>query len=74
LFVLLYFASDVFVSVGTTCPFLTFTIPAGSAANVLSPIGITFSAGICAAATTEVADNGTTAPAANQVVANFFFK
>ena len=70
----IYDATAANVTVGTTTPVLTFTIPAGSAANVLSPIGIVFSNGICAAAVTEIADNGTTAPAANQVVANFFYK
>ncbi|MCC6188204.1 MAG: hypothetical protein IT318_04190 [Anaerolineales bacterium] len=70
----LYNATAANVTVGTTTPVMTLTIPAGSAANLLSPIGIVFDTGICAAATTEVADNGTTAPAANQVVANFFYK
>lgn len=73
-YVKLYNETAANVTVGTTTPVLTFAIPAGSAANILSPIGIVFSAGICAAATTEVADAGTTAPAANQVVANFFYK
>lgn len=70
----LYNATAANVTVGTTTPVMTLTLPAGSAANLLSPIGIVFDTGICAAAVTEVADNGTTAPAANQVVANFFYK
>jgi hypothetical protein len=70
----LYNATAANVTVGTTTPVLTFTIPAGSAANVLSPIGLAFDTAICAAAVTEIADAGTTAPAANQVVANFFYK
>jgi hypothetical protein len=70
----LYNATAANVTVGTTTPVMTLTIPAGSAANILSPIGIVFDTAICAAAVTEIADNGTTAPAANQVVANFFYK
>lgn len=58
-------------TVGTTTPILTLPIPAGAAANMVSEIGIAFSTAISAAATT--AFNGTGAPAANQVIANFLF-
>jgi hypothetical protein len=69
----LYNATAANVTVGTTTPVMTLTIPAGAAANVLNPMGIAFGTAITAAAVTEIADNGTTAPAANQVVANFFY-
>ena len=69
----LYNATTANVTVGTTTPVMTLTIPAGAAANVLNPMGIAFDTAITAAAVTEIADNGTTAPAANQVVANFFY-
>jgi hypothetical protein len=69
----LYNATTANVTVGTTTPVMTLTIPAGAAANAFSEIGIAFGTAITAAAVTEIADNGTTAPAANQVVANFFY-
>ena len=72
-YVKLYNDTAANVVVGTTTPKLTLAIPAGSAANVFTDMGIAFSAGICAAATTGVATADTTAPAANQVVANFYY-
>ena len=72
-YVKLYNDTAANVVVGTTVPVMTFGVPAGSAANILSPMGIAFSAGICAAATTVPTTADTTAPAANQVVANFFY-
>jgi hypothetical protein len=66
-------ATAAHVTVGTTTPVLTIPVPAGSAANVFTPIGIAFSTAISIAATTGVADNDTTGPAANQVVANVFY-
>jgi hypothetical protein len=73
-YVKFYNATAANVTVGTTTPVLTIPVPAGSAANVEYTNGITFSTAMCIAATTEVADNGTTAPAANQVVANVFYQ
>jgi hypothetical protein len=72
-YVKLYNDTAANVVVGTTVPVMTFGVPAGSAANVFSDIGIAFSAGICAAATTVATTADTTAPAANQVVANFLY-
>lgn len=72
-YVKLYDASVATVVVGTTTPVMTIPVPPGSAANVVSPIGIAFATAITIAATTGVADNDTTAPAANQVVANIFY-
>jgi hypothetical protein len=60
--------------VGTTVPLMTVPIPAGAAANVEFTNGIRFSTALCIAATTGVADADTGAPAANQVIANVFFK
>lgn len=73
-YVKVYNATTATVVVGTTVPDLTIPVPAGSAANVEYTNGIAFSTAITAAATTLVADNDATAPAANQVIANFFFK
>jgi hypothetical protein len=72
-YVKLYNATAANVVVGTTVPVMTLGIPAGSAANVFTEVGIAFSTAICAAATTVATTADTTAPAANQVVANFFF-
>jgi hypothetical protein len=72
-YVKLYNAPAASVTVGTTVPVLTLGIPAGSGSNVFTEKGIAFSSGICAAATTVVTTADQTAPAANQVIANFFF-
>lgn len=61
-------------TVGTDVPLVTIPLPAASAANVYLGPGIAFSAGIGIAATQLVADADTTAPAANDVVANILYK
>src|SRR5207302_47977 len=43
----------------TATPKLTIAVPANSAANVLAPAGVDFTAGISARASTGVADHGT---------------
>lgn len=53
---------------------LTIAIPAGAAANVELANGIPFSSGIGWTATGAVGDTDTTAPAANDVVANLLYK
>lgn len=73
-YVKLYNATAAVVEVGTTVPVMTLGIPAGSGANVFTPHGIAFSTAICAAATTVATTADATAPAANQVVANFLYK
>jgi hypothetical protein len=55
-------------------PQLTIPLPANSAANVLAPAGIDFTAGIGLRGTTGIADNDTGAPTANDIVANLFYK
>lgn len=61
-FVHFYNTASASVTVGTTNPLFTIAIPAGSAANLALPYGITFSnAGWACAATTTAAGN--TAPA-----------
>jgi hypothetical protein len=72
-YVKFYNATAANVTVGTTTPVLTIPVPAGAAANVFSSIGVAFGTAITVAATTAVADNDTTAPAANQVVGNVFY-
>lgn len=72
-YVKLYNATTGTVTVGSTAADLTIPIPAGSAANVFNIHGIAFSTAITAAATTGVATADSTAPAANQVVSNFFY-
>ena len=59
------------VTVGTTNPQMSFAIPAGSAANMISDIGFTFSTAMSCAATTTA--GGNTAPATG-VSALFFYK
>jgi hypothetical protein len=60
-------------TVGTDVPVLVLAIPAGSAANVFTDIGIPFGTGIATAITTGAADADTGAVAANQVVSNLFY-
>jgi hypothetical protein len=60
--------------VGTTTPVQTILIPPASAANVAFFPGITFVNGIGVGATVNVADSDTTAPSANDVIANFYYK
>lgn len=73
-YVKFYNATAANVTVGTTTPALTIPIPAGGASNIEFSHGIPFSTAISIAATTVVADNDATAPAANQVVANILYK
>jgi len=54
-------------------PVLTLRLAAGASYSLDLGPGISFAAGIGIRATTELADNGTTAPGANEVVANIFF-
>jgi hypothetical protein len=64
-------------TVGTDVPVLTIIIPgntAGAGANLESTNGLLFSTGISFAITTGVADNDATAVAANELVANLWFK
>lgn len=62
------------VSVGSTTPVMTLPLPPTSAGHVEFTNGIPFSAAICAAATTGLADNDTGAPSANDVILNVFYK
>jgi hypothetical protein len=55
-------------------PLITLGIPGGSAANVLSESGIDFASGIGIRCTQLFNDNDTTAPTANDVVLNIFYK
>lgn len=72
-YVKFYNATAASVVVGTTTPAFTLGIPAGSAANLLSPLGIAFSTAITIAATTGIAVADATAPAANQVSGVVFY-
>lgn len=64
-------------TVGTDTPYLTVRIPASSATNVnwgYGPgAGIPFDTALSIGATTGVADANTTAPTANDIVANVFY-
>lgn len=73
-YVKFYNATAASVTVGTTTPVLTLPVPAGAAANLLSPIGIAFSTAISVATTTGLADNDTGAPGANEVTVMAFYK
>lgn len=70
-FVHFYNTAQGSVTVGTTNPLFTLPIPAGSGANLMSDIGITFGTAITIAATTTA--GGNTAPATG-VSAVIFFK
>lgn len=60
-------------TVGTDTPLLTLQLPAGDGANLNLLPGIQFNNGIGIAATVNVGDSDTTAPSANDVVANVIF-
>jgi hypothetical protein len=64
-------------TVGTDTPKMTILVPlAGSVVLTLSEVGegIDFANGIGIGATTGAADNDTTAPTANNVIANIFYR
>ena len=69
-----YNATAASVTVGSTTPFLTIPLDAGQSANVEFTNGIAFSTAISVAATNLLADNDATAPGANEVVGNIFYK
>lgn len=54
--------------------FMTLPLPAGAAANVHMSAGITFSGGIGITTVTGLADNDTTAVAANDLIINLWYK
>ena len=61
-------------TVGTDTPVLTIPIAAGAARDIPCPTGIVFTLGIGVGATTALADNSTTAPAANDVILDLLYK
>jgi hypothetical protein len=78
-FVKFYNATAANVTVGTTTPVITIGIPGNSSDDVSANfgpggMGISFDTAITVAAVTEAADNGTTAPGANSVILNVFYK
>jgi hypothetical protein len=73
-YVKIYNAPCASVTIGTTTPVLTLPIFGSTKQSInFSSLGVAFSSGICATDVTTVADTGTTAPAANAIVANFFY-
>jgi len=60
--------------VASDTPVLTLPLPAGAAANLTLPIGLVFATGIAICATGGVGDTDSTAPSANDVVVNLFYK
>jgi hypothetical protein len=77
-FLKFYNATAANVTVGTTTPLLTLSIPGNASDDVSGvfsmPQGIKFDTAITVAATTGIADNDTGAPAANDVIVNVFYK
>src|SRR5688572_23462046 len=74
-YVKLYNDTAANVSVGTTTPIDTIVVPAGAIiTESFGGLGLTFSAALCLAATTALADNDTGAPSANDVVATAYYK
>lgn len=80
-YVKLYNDTAANVSVGTTTPIDTIVVPGAPSADLATVItedygglGLTFSAALCLAATTGLADNDTGAPSANDVVASAYYK
>lgn len=70
-YVNLYNTAAAGVTVGTTNPVMNFAIPATSGANVLNPLGITFSTAMSASCTTTGGGNSAPATACE---AMFFYK
>jgi hypothetical protein len=72
-FLKIWFKPSASVTIGTTAPDMTIPLAAAQSANlsnmIVFPAGAT---GLSIAATTAIADTDTTAPAANDVVANIF--
>lgn len=80
-YVKLYNDTAANVSVGSTTPIDTIIVPGASSADLATVItenfgglGLTFSAALCLAATTGLADNDTGAPSANDVIATAYYK
>lgn len=80
-YVKLYNDTAANVTVGTTTPIDTIVVPGASSADLATVItenfggyGLTFSAALCLAATTGLADNDTGAPSANDVIATAYYK
>lgn len=74
IYVKLYNATAANVTVGSTTPVMTIPIPANGGSNVGFHNPILFGTALSAAATTGVADADTGAPAANALIANFFYR
>ncbi len=55
-------------------PALTIPMPATGQINLTFPLGISFLNGISIRATTELADNGTTAPSASETIVNLSYQ
>lgn len=78
-FVKFYNATAANTTVGSTTPAITICLPGNASDDVSANfgpggMGIFFDTAICVAAVTEAADNGTTAPSANSVILNIFYK
>jgi hypothetical protein len=77
----LYNATAANVTVGTTTPIDTITIPAGGSADLATVLtesfgglGLTFDTALSMAVTTGFADNDTGAPGANDVIVSAYYK
>jgi hypothetical protein len=62
------------VVAGARAPWITMGLPAGSGAIPPGDIGAYFHDGLWVAATTGMADTNDTAPSANEILINVFFK
>lgn len=62
------------IAVGTDTPRLTIKLNAGATDTANFQTGIEFPNGCTIAATTELADNGTTGAGTNEVIANVLYK
>ncbi len=73
-YVKLYNAYSGSVPASTDSPVITLPIPANAAANVSHPNGVAFGTKIGIRASTGVGDSDNTAPTANDVIVNIFYK
>lgn len=73
-YVKLYNEAAATAVVGTTTPVMTIPVFALATLNLVWDKGLAFSAAICAAATTALADADVGAPGANEVVINAYYK
>lgn len=73
-YVKLYDATSAGTTIGTTTPVMTIAVEAQKTFEFMPAMPVAFSTAITAAATTGAGDSDTTAPAGNDIIANFLYR